>query len=475
MLDLELYILTEGKLDVIQGKFGPELDRIMKQHDLPITGQQAFELAVKTDPTPNNIYTQWVIYQLIRDPLLVYHSIDRLHNALVIFDKYKQRLHVSDIFQYKNIQQFLSAVDTIDTSAPASKKEEKRNAKAIGMDKLLDDQSSLVAAVNSKEAAQLVGKGTKWCVSADGESNEFNNYNSRGELFFIYNKQTKEKYMLFIGDEVELKNAANESVDYVDFALKNKTAVAALPTNIQFIKYLQSIVGLYSDVIGAKVDQQSKMICINFIKQPKYFIQPDDIGNAALLFIARAGKNFKCSPLIYSLNKRLGVDCFFQFGYDVDMVMNMTPDEWVGVFNDAPPYVAGIMYRYRSEMHPLSKDEELEIASKTPIKDLDTGFISALSSVAPLFKKVDFTSVGFNGDLNRIANVLKFSKRVLNNEDCYILMAFYSRSYTNQLIPHEIIHKIVSTKSIQDVYKEVQSSGLKLNRYMMDNIGTYFK
>lgn len=475
MLDLELYILTEGKLDVIQGKFGPELDRIMKQHDLPINGQRAFDLAVNADPTPNNMYTQWIIYQLIRDPLLVYHSIDRVHNGLVIFDKYKQRLHVSDIFQYKNIQQFLSAVDTIDTTAPASKKEEKRVVKATGLDKLLDDPASLVASVNSKEAAQLVGKGTKWCVSSDGETNEFNNYNSRGELFFIYNKRSKEKYMLFIGDEVELKNAADESVDYVEFAVSNKNAVAALPSNIQFVKYLQSIVGMYSDVIGAKVDQQSKMICINFIKQPKYFIQPDNIGHSALLFVARAGKNFKCSPLIYTLNKRLGVDSFYKFGYDIDAVLSMASDDWVNVFNDAPPYVSGIMYRYRNELRPLSQDEELEITSKTRIQDLDTSFISALSNVAPLFKRIDFTSVGFNGDLNRIANVLKFSKRVLNNEDCYILMAFYSSEFKNQLIPHEIIHKIVSTKTIQDVYKEVQSCGLKLNRFMMDNIGSYFK
>ena len=70
MFNLELYILLEGKLDVIKDKFSNEIGAIAEKNNIPNSGEQLLNALIETDPTNNKIYAQWLIYQFIRETLV---------------------------------------------------------------------------------------------------------------------------------------------------------------------------------------------------------------------------------------------------------------------------------------------------------------------------------------------------------------------------------------------------------------------
>jgi len=474
MFNLELYILLEGKLDVIKDKFSNEIGAIAEKNNIQNSGEQLLNALIETDPTNNKIYAQWLIYQFIRDPLLVYHHLQKIHDVLVIFDKFKHKLPESDIFRYKNISSFIDTVEHIDVNAPASNKQEKRQAKDIGLEKILNDAKYIVAKVLNEQAAVLVGKGTKWCVSAL-ENNEFSNYSARGDLYFIYNKTTNEKYMLFFGDEIELKNAKNLDVDYISFAMHNKEVVDCLPDDTRYSKYLKAVPAIIYDIMKSDIDQNSKTLSIEFIKKScKYYGQNNDFAHFVLVYIT-SNKNMKIAPLVDALEKHLGVESFANSGFTLDEVKTLNPYQLVDIDKNSSSFYFNCMFRYRVEKKPLSDEDYISIIDSMSLTELDPIIIKNMPTIAPLFSKIDLTDVSYNGELNRIANIIKLSRRVLNSDDCYIIMAYYSVDYKQNLIPSDIIYKITHSNTIQSVYKKVQSAGIRLNRFTMDNISGYFK
>lgn len=473
MLDLELYVLTEGRVDVIRSKYNTELDQIMQHNGINLTGDQAIEALVQADPTSNNMYTQWIVYQAIHDTKLIMASLDQVHTALTKFDKFKNKLPFNDIFKYKTLGQLLTATDQIQDTDPSSGKDEKRAAKREGIDKILNDASYLVAEVTTEAAAKLVGRGTKWCVSGES-NNEFNNYNSRGTLYIIVDKSAQTKYMLFIGDDIEFKAEDDTDVDLIPFMIKHQAVAGSIPADTLFGKYLRAIPSMYKAINSADIDTKIKQTSLAFIFKYNNFVREDLLQQSVLLYIENAMRGMSPVVLVDVVYNYMGIDPFSKFGLNIKRIVDMNIDAIVGMFNDQPPFVSDIAFGYRSLKNPLSPEEESYLVSKIRVVDLTASIISSISSLVDVFKKVD-VSTGLGGQLVRISHMIRKSTRPITDfSDIICIMAFYNINAASKLVSEDAIVNITTQQSAPVIFKKLQSLGFKINKFMMDNINSYY-
>jgi hypothetical protein len=105
----------------------------------------------------------------------------KLVAALNTFDKISHNLPLTDINQYKSLEQLTSAID--DYNNTTRREVEKHE----GGNVVFNDDRFYVVNPLTHEASCYYGRGTKWCTSATGDEH-FRRYNSEGKLFYIIDK-----------------------------------------------------------------------------------------------------------------------------------------------------------------------------------------------------------------------------------------------------------------------------------------------
>lgn len=141
-------------------------------------------------------YIQWIVNQYIKGQFKL-EDISRLGDDLKEFDRVRPRLYDKDINQFKTLKELYSVIDKFKYTEVKSTKQIKKDAKSEGADKLIDNAEILMYKVKTKEAAMLLGKGTRWCTAAT-KDNLFDDYNKDGPLFVVIDKETKEKFQLHL-------------------------------------------------------------------------------------------------------------------------------------------------------------------------------------------------------------------------------------------------------------------------------------
>lgn len=131
---------------------------------------------------------------------LIKNSTDIMHRAfeytdevvelLEKFEKNLNRLKEKDINKY-----FLRGLKKALDSLPPSKNEVQSVLKTKGALKVFENEKCQIFKILTKEAAQIYGANTKWCISAKS-SNYFDEYTNRGVAF----------YFIMIKDIEDLKN-----------------------------------------------------------------------------------------------------------------------------------------------------------------------------------------------------------------------------------------------------------------------------
>lgn len=101
--------------------------------------------------------------------------------AIKTFDKVSNNLPLTDINQYKDLNQFLTAIN--DYGERARREVESHP----GGNKVYEDSRFYVVNPLTHEASCYYGKGTKWCTSAAG-SEHFKRHNDEGKLFYVIDK-----------------------------------------------------------------------------------------------------------------------------------------------------------------------------------------------------------------------------------------------------------------------------------------------
>ena len=124
-------------------------------------------------------YLDWVGKNL--DMVNFEDNFSKISQALDKFQKISTNLPITDLFQYKNLGQLLSALSEYEG------KERRVVKKVEGGNVVYDDGRFFVVNPLTHDSSCYYGKGTKWCTSADSD-HQFNRYNQDGKLFYILDR-----------------------------------------------------------------------------------------------------------------------------------------------------------------------------------------------------------------------------------------------------------------------------------------------
>jgi hypothetical protein len=163
-------LLIEGKVDVLQARY------------------QNIDVAVvaSMDPTPQLKYLQWMVIQFEND-----ENVDETDMETTIrkFHSVQQRLpsEKRDINQYKSLEAVKAVLSQI---GDTSKTKQKQTTKAEGSQHIGIVDGYDIYFITSHEAAMLLGKGTRWCITQyDGEL--WDSYVRAVKFFFAIRKQSQ--------------------------------------------------------------------------------------------------------------------------------------------------------------------------------------------------------------------------------------------------------------------------------------------
>ena len=124
-------------------------------------------------------YLDWVGKNL--DMVNFDDNFSKISQALDKFQKISSNLPITDLFQYKNLGQLLSALSEYES------KERRVVKKVEGGNVVYDDGRFFVVNPLTHDSSCYYGKGTKWCTTADSD-HQFNRYNQDGKLFYILDR-----------------------------------------------------------------------------------------------------------------------------------------------------------------------------------------------------------------------------------------------------------------------------------------------
>jgi hypothetical protein len=124
-------------------------------------------------------YLDWVGKNL--DMVNFEDNFSKISQALDKFQKVSTNLPITDLFQYKNLGQLLSALSEYEGK-------KRRVVKQVeGGNVVYDDGRFFVVNPLTHDSSCYYGKGTKWCTTADSD-HQFNRYNQDGKLFYILDR-----------------------------------------------------------------------------------------------------------------------------------------------------------------------------------------------------------------------------------------------------------------------------------------------
>jgi hypothetical protein len=154
---LKLVLISEGKIEDL-AKQNPNVD---------------VQSLASSDITSTKKLLPWMIKQVSKGA-----DVEHVKSVASRFAKDGNRLSNKDINSYSEIDELESALDTLG----ASKRSQEIQAKS-GAVKIYEDDKSVVLRIDTKEAAQQYGKGTKWCITMSNRQ-YYETYKASNVLFY---------------------------------------------------------------------------------------------------------------------------------------------------------------------------------------------------------------------------------------------------------------------------------------------------
>jgi len=180
-------LLIESRVETLKKKFS----KVNTDHDHLAYYREGSNIvqhfADNADPTPKKIYTQWIMNRY-NEKNFRQEDHPRIHQTLSDFEKHKPKIEKRDINSYKSLKDLEDTIQPF--SVQKSKREEVRDIKHEGAEKIHDENGVEVHHLKNKEAACHYGAGTRWCTAAKN-NNMFDMYNRGGKLYFVKAKDEK--------------------------------------------------------------------------------------------------------------------------------------------------------------------------------------------------------------------------------------------------------------------------------------------
>jgi hypothetical protein len=166
----------------------------------------------------NRGYFEW-LYRLYAKGNLPINKLEKVKDYLRLFKTYINVIpqEYRDINKLKSLNDLYDIVKEFEGKEdiiPVSKTQQIKKIKEE-VDKIYDDGDWIVLVPTTERAACIVGKGTRWCTSAD-ENNLFEDYYNEGNLYIIIDKNNNKKYQLHI-ERKEFKDEANNDIEVLQF------------------------------------------------------------------------------------------------------------------------------------------------------------------------------------------------------------------------------------------------------------------
>lgn len=141
------------------------------------------------------MYAKWLLLRYRKNQLLL-EDLYKTYEYFPVFDRLRlsNRLTVKDINKYKSLAEIYEAIKPfLEQEMEASKGELERLIKKNQAVKLYEDERFTVIHTKTHSAGVLYGRGTRWCTTSP-DAQIFENYNSKGKLYIIIDKERKRKY-----------------------------------------------------------------------------------------------------------------------------------------------------------------------------------------------------------------------------------------------------------------------------------------
>jgi len=148
-----------------------------------VLGASFFEELVKSDPSRNKKYIEWMCKIEIEENLVY----DRLIQAVKDFDRLASKgyLENTDIYKYKTLKE-VEDVLTLPKNKESLRK--LKREKELDIEKILDNEDFLVIFPKTSEAMAKYGKGTKWCVTDETVWDDYT-FHSYFKMYIVINKK----------------------------------------------------------------------------------------------------------------------------------------------------------------------------------------------------------------------------------------------------------------------------------------------
>ena len=159
-----LKIIQEGRVDDFKAKYSQKF------------GGENINKIISSVPQK---YLDWVGKHM--DGVNFEDNLSKVSEALNKFVKISSNLPITDLYQYKNVGQLLSAL------AEYEGRQRRVVKKVEGGNVVYDDGRFFVVNPLTHGSSCYYGKGTKWCTTADSD-HQFNRYNQDGKLFYILDR-----------------------------------------------------------------------------------------------------------------------------------------------------------------------------------------------------------------------------------------------------------------------------------------------
>lgn len=197
---MKTYILLEYNRDETKIKLGRQLLDAANRHGLSNINVVLNALE-QIDPTKNKQYVLWLVKHYIRDQIKL-EDAQHINNVLVKFEQIKNKLDQRDINQYafSALEKLIDREFNVTISNTVDNDEQQN---------LYKGTLGRLDLPKTENAAKLLGRGTRWCISAN-ENNAFFDYITRGPIY-IWKDKSGEKYC-FQFETMEMRDSHDKQL-----------------------------------------------------------------------------------------------------------------------------------------------------------------------------------------------------------------------------------------------------------------------
>lgn len=135
----------------------------------------------------------------------------KVTDYLKVFSNNFSKMPNKDIMSYKTLPDLAKAIQPFEGQKDVSKKQEVRDIKNNEAKKVLETSKWIIITPKTHKAACYYGANTKWCTASKEDDTWFDNYNMRGPLYILINKESNEKYQVHF-ESLSFMNELDQSI-----------------------------------------------------------------------------------------------------------------------------------------------------------------------------------------------------------------------------------------------------------------------